>query len=170
MEQRMEIPIRPVKETDAAAIVALLNPIVEAEIYTAMTETFSAADQLDFIRNFPQRGIYHIALDGDHQNALGIQDVMPISTSNIFRHVGEISTFVALDAHRHGVGQSLCRATFKAAKELGYLKLRATVRGDNLNALAFYQSHGFELLGVAKKHAWLYDKYVDEVLLEKFLE
>ena len=166
----MEITIRHVKETDAAVIVALLNPIIAAGTYTAMTETFSAADQLDFIRNFPQRGIYHIALDGEHQNALGIQDVMPISTSNVFRHVGEISTFVALDAHRHGVGQSLCRATFKAAKELGYLKLRATVRGDNPRAQAFYQSQGFELIGIAKKHAWLHGEYVDEVLLEKFLE
>jgi L-amino acid N-acyltransferase YncA len=170
MEQRMEITIRHVKESDAAAIVALLNPIITAGVYTAMTETFSAADQLDFIRNFPQRGIYHIALGGDHQNALGIQDVMPISTSKVFRHVGEISTFVALDAHRHGVGQSLCRATFRVAKERGYLKLRATVRGDNLQALAFYQSRGFELIGIARKHAWLYGSYVDEVLLEKFLE
>ena len=166
----MEISTRLVKDSDAAAIVALLNPIIAAGTYTAMTETFSAADQLDFIRNFPQRGIYHIALDGDHQNALGIQDVMPISTSNVFRHVGEISTFVALDAHRHGVGQNLCGATFRAAKELGYLKLRATVRGDNPHALAFYQSQGFELIGIAKKHTWLHGKYVDEVLLEKFLE
>jgi L-amino acid N-acyltransferase YncA len=166
----MELTIRHVKESDAAAIVALLNPIIAAGIYTAMTETFSAADQLDFIRNFPQRGIYHIALDGDHQNALGIQDVMPISASKVFRYVGEISTFVALDAHRRGVGQSLCRATFSAAKELGYLKLHATVRGDNPQALAFYQSQGFELIGVAQKHAWLHGRYIDEVLLEKFLE
>jgi L-amino acid N-acyltransferase YncA len=166
----MGISIRLVKESDAAGIVAVLNPIIEAAMYTAMTETYSVADQLDFIRNFPQRGIYHIALDNDNQSALGIQDVMPISTSNVFRHVGEVSTFVALGAHKRGVGQSLCRATFKAAKELEYLKLRATVRGDNPRALAFYQSQGFELIGVAKKHALLYGKYVDEVLLEKFLE
>jgi len=165
----MEISIRLVKEADAAIIVALLNPIIEAGTYTAMTETFSVADQLDFIRNFPQRGIYHIALDDHNQKALGIQDVMPISTSNVFRHVGEVSTFVALGMHRHGVGQSLCRETFKAAKGLGYLKLRATVRGDNPRALAFYQSQGFELIGIAKKHAFLRGKYTDEVLLEKLI-
>jgi len=88
----------------------------------------------------------------------------------VFRHVGEISTFVALDAHRHGVGQSLCQAMFTTAKELGYLKLRATVRGDNPYALAFYRSQGFELIGVAHKHAFLHGTYMDEVLLEKFLE
>jgi len=35
MEQRMEIPIRHVKETDAAVIVALLNPIIAAGTYSA---------------------------------------------------------------------------------------------------------------------------------------
>jgi L-amino acid N-acyltransferase YncA len=169
MEQSVEISVRRVKESDAAAIVAILNPIIAAGTYTAMDEPFSVADQLDFIRNFPQRGTYHIALDGGNQNALGIQDVMPISTSKVFKHVGEISTFVALGMQRHGVGQRLCRATFKAAKELEYLKLRATVRGDNPRALAFYQNQGFELIGVAQKHALLYGKYVDEVLLERFL-
>jgi L-amino acid N-acyltransferase YncA len=94
---------------------------------------------------------------------------MPISTSKVFRHVGEISTFVALDSQRQGVGQSLCQATFKAVKAQGFLKLRAIVRGDNPYAVSFYQSQGFKLIGVAEKHAWLYDKYVDEVLLEKFL-
>lgn len=165
----MDISIRLVEETDAAGIAALLNPIIEAGVYSAMTETFSEEDQLDFIRNFPERGVYHIALDAAAQ-VLGIQDVMPISNSDVFNHVGEISTFVALDAQRHGVGQNLCQATFTAAKELGYLKLRATVRGDNLHALAFYRSQEFELIGVAHKHAFLHGRYVDEVLLERFLE
>lgn len=165
----MEISIRRVKEIDAASIVALLNPIIEAGIYTAMAEPFTMADQLDFIRNFPERGIYQIALSADLK-PLAIQDVLPISTSAVFKHVGEVSTFVALDSQRQGVGQSLCQATFEAAKEKGYLKLRATVRGDNTQALTFYRSQGFEFIGVAKKHAFLHGKYVDEVLLEKFLE
>ena len=165
----MQITIRRVQETDAAAIVTLLNPIIQAGIYTAMAETFSAADQLDFIRNFPERGMYHIAVD-DVAHVLGIQDVMPISTSDVFRHVGEISTFVALDAQRQGIGQRLSAATFNAAKEWGYLKLRATVRADNPHALSFYLSQGFEVIGTAKKHARLHDKYIDEIMLEKFLE
>ena len=166
----MELIVRPVREEDAASVVGLLNPIIQAGIYTVMDTPFSVTDQIDFIRGFPQRGAYHIALDGDTQKILGIQDVMPISTSNVFRHVGEISTFTALGSHRQGVGQSLCRATFKATKAQGFLKLRATVRADNPRALAFYQSQEFEHIGIAKKHAYLHGEYVDEILLEKFLE
>ena len=67
-------------------------------------------------------------------------------------------------------GDSLSQATFKAAKEPGFLKLRATVRADNLHALLFYQGLGFEHIGTAKKHAFLRGTYIDEVLLEKWIE
>jgi len=115
----MEILIRTVNEDDAASIIELLNPIIQAGTFTIMVEPFSVEDQIDFIRNFPQRGIYHIAIDNESQKILGIQDVMLISTSNVFKHVGDISTFVALDSHKQGVGQRLCEATFKVAKEEG---------------------------------------------------
>lgn len=166
----MEYSVRIVTAADAAAIIELLNPIILAGIYTVMDEPFAVEDQIEFIRSFPSGGVYHIAVDSKSQKALGIQDVMPLSTSAVFKHVGEISTFVALDAQRQGIGQSLCRATFKAAKERGFLKLRATVRGDNPRALSFYQSQGFGLVGIAKKHAFMHGNYVDEMLLEKFLE
>src|SRR5258706_6976614 len=166
----MEISIRRVREEDAASIVEILNPIIQAGIYTVMEEPFTVNDQIEFIRSFPLRGIYHIAKADNHRKVLGIQDVMPISTSDVFKHVGEISTFVALDSHNQGIGQSLSQATFKAAKEPGFLKLRATVRADNLHALLFYQGLGFEHIGTAKKHAFLRGTYIDEVLLEKWIE
>jgi L-amino acid N-acyltransferase YncA len=169
MAKGMGFILRTVMEEDAVSVVEVLNPIIRAGTFTVMDEIFSVADQLDFIRSFPARGIYHIALDKDSQEAVGIQDVMPISTSNVFKHVGEISTFVALDSQKLGIGTSLSQATFKVAEEKGFLKLRATVRADNLQALAFYQSQGFEIIGIAKKHAWLHGNYVDEVLLEKLL-
>ena len=166
----MAYSIRAVREIDAAAIIEILNPIIKAGMYTVMDKPFSVDEQIDFIRGFPIRGVYHIAIDHDSQKAVGIQDVMPISSAEVFRHVGEISTFVALNAHHQGIGQSLSQATFQAAKEHGFLKLHATVRGDNTRALAFYRSQGFEQIGLAQKHAFLQGKYVDEVLFEKFIE
>lgn len=162
------ISIRPVREVDAAAIVELLNPIIAAGLYTAMTETFSVAEQVEFIRGFPARGVYHLALGEDDQ-VLGIQDVVPFSTEAAFKHVGVISTFVALTAHHTGVGRSLSQATFPATQALGFEKIMANVRADNPQALAFYKSQGFNLIGTAHRQAVIRGQYVDEVLLEKFL-
>jgi len=155
---------------DAQSIVGLMNPIIQTGKYTVMDEQLSVEDQLEFIHQFPERGVYHVAVSNDSQKVLGTQDVLPISTSeSALKHVGEIATFVSLTAHRQGIGRSLNQATFRAAKERGFKKIIATIRVDNPIALAFYQNHNFEIIGTAKKHAFVASKYVDEVIAEKFL-
>ena len=52
---------------------------------------------------------------------------------------------------------------------MGYEKLFAYVRQDNERALATYLKQGFEQIGLAKKHAKIRGEYIDEVLIEKFL-
>ena len=167
----MEFSIRRVREEDARSIIEMLNPIVEAAQYTIMDGPFSVDDQIGFIRSFPKRGVYHVALSNDSEKVLGIQDVQPLSdATKALRHVGEISTFVALGSHREGVGTSLSRATFQAAKEQGFLKLMATIRADNPQAVAFYLSQGFSIIGTAHKHAFVQGHYINEILTEKFLD
>jgi L-amino acid N-acyltransferase YncA len=167
----MEFSIRTVREKDAKSIVELLNPIIQAGTYTIMDEQVSVDDQMDFIRGFPERGVFNVAVCNDSHKVLGLQDVQPISTGvNAFRHVGEISTFVSLASHRKGIGRTLSQATFQAAKELGFIKICATVRADNPPAVAFYQSQGFRVIGTAQKHALVGGKYIDEVFMEKFVD
>lgn len=74
------------------------------------------------------------------------------------------------------VANVLCRSykiytfdTFEVAKAKGYEKLFAYVRGDNERALAAYVKQGFEVVGIAKKHAKVGDVYIDETLIEKLL-
>lgn len=169
--KNVELSVRKVREEDASSIVELLNPIIQAGVYTIMDQQLSVDDQIDFIRTFPTRGVFHVAVGHQSQKILGLQDVQPISTGeNAFKHVGEISTFVALTSHRSGIGRSLSYATFKEAKAQGFLKLMATVRADNPQAVSFYQSQGFKVIGTAKRHAFVGGKYVDEILLEKFFD
>jgi L-amino acid N-acyltransferase YncA len=169
-EEHMEYSIRRAREKDAESIVELLNPIIEEGTFTIIDAPISVKDQLDFIRGFPKRGVYHVAVCKDSRRVLGIQDVQPISeTVEAFKHVGEISTFVSLASQRKGIGRSLSQVTFRAANELGFMKLRATIRADNPEAIAFYLGQGFEIIGTAPKHACVRGEYIDEVLAERFI-
>ena len=67
------------------------------------------------------------------------------------------------------MSKQLFKSTFEVAKQKGYEKLFAYVRSDNERALSAYLKQGFEIVGTAKKHAKVRGKYVDEVLIEKFL-
>ena len=160
--------IRQVTIDDARAIVELLNPIIEAGRYTIMDEPIVLEEQINFIRGFPGRGIFQAAICEISRSLLGIQDIMP-AEGKAFRHVGEISTFVSLAAREKGIGRSLSQATFRLAEERGYRKIKATIRADNPGAVFFYQSQGFRTIGTAYRHALVRDKYVDEILMEKWL-
>jgi L-amino acid N-acyltransferase YncA len=174
----MELVIRGAREADAALMIELLNPIIRAGGYTVMDEPLTLDEQVEFIRSFPTQGAFLAAFDASPRpgcsagegRLLGMQDVVPLSPgSRVFGHVGVISTFIALEVRRQGVGRRLSAATFQAARELGFRKLSAAIRLDNPAALAFYQGLGFRVVGVAQRQALLRGRYVDEVLAEMWL-
>src|SRR5262245_32496846 len=82
--------IRDVRIEDAEAIVAILNPIIAAGIYTALDTPISVEDEKAFIRRFPARGIFHVAMDATRR-IVGFQDVEPFADfTHAFDHVGFI--------------------------------------------------------------------------------
>jgi ribosomal protein S18 acetylase RimI-like enzyme len=83
--------------------------------------------------------------------------------------VGVIATFVDLEHRRQGIGKRLFEATFGAARRKGYEKIFTYVRGDNLEALMAYMKCGFRIIGTSARHVKIGDRYVDEIMIEKFL-
>ena len=162
--------IRTVQIEDALGLTEILNPIIESGIYTILDKPFTVEAEKEFIANFPERGVFHVAVNPSTQKIVGFQNVEPFATyTNAFDHVGIIGTYVDLSIRRQGVAASLFATTFEALPKQGYEKLFAYVRGDNPNALATYQKYGFRIIGTAEKHAKLNGHYVDEILIEKFL-
>jgi L-amino acid N-acyltransferase YncA len=162
------VTVRPAREQDVDAIVAVLNPIIEAGSYTTMADLVSASEQLEFMRRAREHGVYNVAVDGDV--VVGIQDVVPFSGGDpALAHLGAISTFVTLDARGAGIGRALANATFDSSKQRGFRKLMATIRADNPGAISYYQGIGFQLIGTARQHALVRGRYLDEVLAERLL-
>ena len=165
----MRLSIRRATEEDAPGIVEVLNPLIEAGSYTVMAGPISVDDQSAFIRSFPGRGVYHVALGRDSRKIVGLQDVMPVAPDAAYAHVGAISTFVAKDLHGQGIGRRLSEVTLPAARDRGLLKLSARIRADNPRAVAFYLGQGFRIIGTAQRHAFVRGRYIDLVLAERFL-
>jgi L-amino acid N-acyltransferase YncA len=167
----MGITIRPARAGDAESMVTdVLNPIIRAGTYTVLEGPVSVSDQLAFIREFPEGGVFHVAVDDADGRSAGLQDVVPHATEpGTPAHAGEISTFVALGALRAGIGRALCRATFARAQALGFRMLRATIRADNPHAMSFYESQGFTPVAVIEEGALVNGIPVDQILAEKRL-
>ncbi|MGE3801479.1 MAG: N-acetyltransferase family protein [Candidatus Kapaibacterium sp.] len=169
---RQPLQIRSAEVEDALAILEVLNPIIADGRFTIMQDKFSLEEQVEYIQRFNSgnRGIYNVAVREGDGRIVGIQGVEPVSVEErALAHVGEISTFVAMDIHGSGVGKELSRTTFHQAREEGFLKLIATIRADNPQALSFYQSLGFTLIGIAKNHAHVRGNFIDEIFTEFLL-
>lgn len=164
------LSLREIYPDDAEAVVALLNPIIEAGCYTAFVSPFTVAAEREFIEKFPSRGSFLGAFHVELEQLLGFQVVTPVSSyTPALNHVGEIGTYVSLEHHRQGIAGRLYSATFERAKAKGYDKLLAWVRADNEAGLRSYIRYGFERVGVAKRHAKIGERYLDEVILERWL-
>lgn len=164
----MNITVREVQPHDARGIIDILNPIIETKKYSVMVETFTLEEEINFIKNFPERGIFHVATNED--KVVGFQVIEPISSlTAAFDHVGIIGTYIDLTLRGQGIAKKLFEATFTLAKNKGFEKLTAYVRSDNPVALKTYQSNGFDIIGIAKRQAKIDGAYVDEIFIEKFL-
>jgi len=166
----MDLLIREVRPDDAEAIVDILNPIIQAGVYTVLDTPFTVEAEREYIENFPQRGVFHVAECRADRKVVGFQSVEPFATyTHAFDHVAVIGTFVHLSYLRQGIGTRLSEVTFETAKGLGYEKFFTYVRADNPASLAFHLKLGFHVVGMAQRQARFGQTYVDEVIIEKFL-
>lgn len=166
----MNLLIREVRPDDAEAIVCILNPIIEAGVYTVLDTPLTVEFEQEYIANFPRRGIFYVAECRRDRKVVGLQSIEPFATyTRAFDHVAAIGTFVDLLHRRQGIGTRLSEVTFETARRKGYEKIFTYVRADNLESLAFHLKLGFRIVGTAQRQAKFGQKYVDEVIIEKFL-
>jgi L-amino acid N-acyltransferase YncA len=167
----LALVVRDVDASDAEAIVRILNPIIDARVYTALDTPFSVEAERNYILNFPQRGVWKVAIRQSDRSLVGFQIMEPFATyTKAFDHVGTLGTFVDLELRRQGVAKRLFDATFETAAAKGYEKIFTFVRADNPAALRTYLAQGFSVLGTAHRQAKIDGRYIDEILIEKFLE
>jgi L-amino acid N-acyltransferase YncA len=164
------IEIRDVRIEDAAEIAAILNPIITARCYTALDTPVTIEQEREFIRTFPARGVFLVAIDAASNRMVGFQDVSPFGAfTHAFDHVGVIGTYVNLERRREGIATRLFAATFDAACRKGYEKFFTYVRADNDAGLQTYLRQGFRIVGTASRHAKIDGRYIDEILIENLL-
>ena len=164
------LSIRDAEPEDAAPLAALLNAIIEHGTYTALDTPYTVDEERAYIETFPERGVFHVAVRASDGRIVGCQTLEPFATgTHAFDHVGVMGTYVDLACHRQGIGQALFSATYEAARRKGYEKIFTYVRADNEAGLRAYLGQGFRVVGTAERHAKIRGRYVDEVMIERFL-
>ena len=162
--------VREARPDDAAGVVAVLNPIVTAGEPVAFDAPLTAEAERRYLAAFPERGVFYLAVRRADGVVVGFQSTEPFADyTHAFDHVGVIGTYVAPECRRCGVATRLFAATFDAARTRGFEKLFTYIRADNAAALQTYAAQGFQVIGTARRQLKAGDRYVDEVIVERFL-
>lgn len=135
------ITVRRAGDLDARNMAELLNEIIRIGGTTALTEDVTAQTLKEWFRQTPDQSVWHVAED-DAGTLLGFQYIRP--NAALPPEACAIATFVRVGQTGLGVGSKLFAETRKAAKNMGYVWIDATIRADNESGLTYYQSRGFE--------------------------
>jgi L-amino acid N-acyltransferase YncA len=169
-ESSPDLLVREARPDDAAGVVAVLNPIIAAGEPVAFDAPPTEEAERLYIAAFSERGVFHVAVREADEVVIGFQSMEPFAAyTHAFDHVGVIGTYVAHDCRRRGIATRLFAATFDAARRRGFEKIFTYIRADNPAALATYANQGFEVVGTARRHAKASGRYIDEVIVERFL-
>jgi L-amino acid N-acyltransferase YncA len=165
------VSVRKATTADAAAVAAVLNGAILGGSPTLLDTPFSVEDERAYIESLPARGFIHVA-ETPEAGVVGFQAVIPWSdfVTTAHDHVATMGTYVDAAHRRQGVGAVLARASFAAARALGYQKIFTDLRADNMASLAYHLALGFTVAGTASRQARTAGGYVDVLFIERFLE
>lgn len=135
------IYVRRAGTLDAGPMAILLNEIIDIGGTTAFTNQVTRETLTRWMATSAEDSIWIVA-ESDTGELLGFQSIEP--RANLPSDVCDIGTFVKPKSAGLGVGSKLFETSRKAAAQLGYRWINATIRTNNLVGLAYYQSRGFE--------------------------
>ncbi len=166
----IDFRLRPADSSDAEAIAANIQAVCDEQVYL-YSDTFvltnawrqSLACSVDesgghllVVAQVGQTVVGHLRLFSEWYGAKG-------------RHVGEIGLALIEPWRERGIGSAMMDYAFEWAEHAGFQKLTASVIATNRRALNLFAKFGFVQEGCRAQQLNVSGKYVDEILLGRFL-
>ncbi|HET6828119.1 MAG TPA: GNAT family N-acetyltransferase [Ramlibacter sp.] len=161
--------IRPSRDEDIPAITAIyahhvLNGTGTFET-TPPTEAEMAARRADVLG----KGLPYLVAEEDGR-LLGFAYCQWFKPRPAYRFSAEDSIYMHPDARGKGLGKLLLSQLAAQAEASGIRKLIAVI-GDSANAgsIGVHKAQGFSQVGIFKSCGWKFGRWLDIVLMEKFI-
>jgi phosphinothricin acetyltransferase len=166
----MDLLIRPSRDADVAAIVAIYAPAVldgaasfELEPPDAAEMARRRAALLD--NDYP----YLVAEIGGE--VAGYAYAGPYRPRPAYRHTVEDSVYIAPHRQGAGLGRQLLAALIAACEGDGRFRQMVAVIGDSASAvsIALHRAHGFRHVGTIEAVGFKHGRWLDSVLMQRAL-
>lgn len=159
--------IRPAEEHDAAAIAAIYNHYIETSTATFDTESKSVDDRVAWLSE--HGGEYPVLVAEQDGDVVAWGCLSRWGTRCAYRHTVEISTYVAPDATRSGLGPALCEALIAEARRADHHAIVSQIVSENEPSLKMAARLGFAEVGRLREVGRKFDRWLDVILMELVL-
>jgi phosphinothricin acetyltransferase len=157
--------VRAALEGDAAAIAAIQNPMIRDTAITFNSQEKTLAEIAASIRDLP----CFLVAEEDGR-ILGFVSYVQFRRGVGYARTVEHTILLAPEAKGRGVGRGLMSAACDTARAAGIGSIWAGVSGENPSGVAFHAHIGFEEVARLPKVGFKFGRWMDLVLMRKWLE
>lgn len=162
------ITVREAKVSDAKHLHAGFKNVVEEHMWLpTFTPNSHVSDWMNWIERtrHTREALLVAYIEDEYAGHLSLQP----EEWHASQHVAKLGIIVRKDCRSIGIGRSLMLSGESAALSKDYTKIILSTFDDNEAAKNLYDSLGYRIVGIRRKHFSMPKGFIDEVLMEKEL-
>jgi phosphinothricin acetyltransferase len=159
--------IRRATESDAEAIATVWNPYIRDTAVTFNPVEKSGADVAQMIADRDRLG--HATFVAVDAGVIGFATYAQFRGGAGYATCMEHTILLAPEARGLGAGRGLMTAILAHARRAGAHQMIAGVSAENPDGIAFHAAAGFAEIARVREAGHKFDRFIDLVLMQKFL-
>ena len=161
--------VRDATDDDLLQILEIYNQVLRDSTAIYDDEPSTLDERRDWFEDRKAKGFPVLVAVRDGV-VLGFASYGPWRTRWGYRFTVEHSVHVHADHRGKGIGSELLRPLMAHAKQAGMHVMVAGIDAENVHSIRFHERFGFEVVGRAKQVARKFDRWLDLVTMQLFLD
>jgi phosphinothricin acetyltransferase len=160
--------IRPAEPDDAAALMAIYNPVVETSTATFDLVPRTLEQQRAWMSDRSGARIVLVA-EADDGEVAGYAAISPYRDRPAYATTVEDSVYVHPDHQGAGVGRQLLEALVDTARSHGFHAMMARIVADHEASIALHAACGFSVVGREREVGRKFGRWLDVTVMQRLL-
>jgi L-amino acid N-acyltransferase YncA len=169
--------IRPAVTSDARAVMAIYNPVVERSTATFDLTPRTLEEQEAWLRDRTgaRAALVAVVEDADELpgvppgTVVGFAALSPYRERPAYATTVEDSVYVDERAQGQGVGRMLLEALLDTARAHGFHTVIARIVSDHEASIALHRACGFEVVGLERQVGRKFGRWLDVTVMQRML-
>lgn len=165
----MEPIIRPYREVDIPEILAIINYNIlhSTSLYDYSPRTLEKQSDLLAEKTAKKFPVFVAEIDG---KVAGFGMYGEFRFREAYRFTVEHSVYVSEAFKGKGIGGKLLTRLIAEAKSQNLHTMIGVIDAENKESILFHEKFGFQTVGVIKESGYKFDRWLDSVVMQLFLD